>query len=113
MLEENFSPALQVVLSKWGDVVGVCYSSADPRCVVHQNLYRDCCSPPNNSVDFVDISAAVDKFTNKLGAPAKVRIDIAPNLPNKIVDFVDIPNIVDAFRGLVYPYMPPFVDPCP
>jgi hypothetical protein len=114
LLETNYSPALVVTLSKWGDVVGDCYPSNSPNCVTHPNGYKDCCGPPNNAVNFTDISAAVDKFKNALGAASKPRIDVAPRVPSRVVDFVDIPSIVDAFRGIAYPYVTPaLTDPCP
>jgi hypothetical protein len=94
--EGNYSTALPVDMSKWGDTVG----ANNP-------------ASPQGTVDFNDIVAPVDKFRNSTGAPRMSRADVAPNLPDRILDFVDIPAVVDAFRGLPYPYAgPPATDPC-
>ena len=92
-------------------MVGECYASTDPRCALLLSGYKDCCLAPNGTVNFNDISAVVDKFKNKEGAPAKARADIAPQTPQKIVDFDDISAVVEAFRGLSYPYGG--LDDCP
>jgi hypothetical protein len=88
--EADYSPALVITTSKWGDLVGEC--AVTP------------CTPPDGTVDFVDIAAIVDKFKNLPAAPIKARTDIAPDLPDRIIDFTDIPSVVEAFRGLPYPY---------
>jgi hypothetical protein len=94
--EANFSTALSVDMSKWGDTVG----ANNP-------------ASPQGAVDFNDISSIVDKFKNLPGAPTKSRADVAPDVPDQIVDFSDIPAVVDAFRGVRYPFDgPPVVDPC-
>ena len=85
--EANYSPALSIGSSKWGDIVGGNNSQ-----------------PPNGVVDFNDISSLVDKFKNSTGAPLKSQTDIAPQTPDKIIDFQDIPAVVDAFKGRPYPY---------
>ncbi len=102
--EDSYSPSLSVVQSKIGDVV------------------RDCgtlpCTPPNGVIDFVDISAVVEKFKNVPGAPRKARADvinsdISQALPDRKVDFVDISYIVDAFRNSAAdPVGPPITNPC-
>jgi hypothetical protein len=69
-------------------------------------------------VDFVDISAVVEKFKNEPSAPGKARCDIVnSNLelpyPDQIVDFADISCVVEAFRGSCCPLPgPPSDDPC-
>ncbi|MGB2987124.1 MAG: C25 family cysteine peptidase [Phycisphaerae bacterium] len=88
--ESNYSSPLTVSTSIWGDLVGNC--DVMP------------CTPPDGQVDFIDISAAVDKFRNLPGAPIKARTDIASDVPDKVVDFIDILYIVEAFRGLPYPF---------
>jgi hypothetical protein len=93
-IETNYSVAMSISTSRWGDIVGA-------------NNQQ----PPNNIVDFNDISSVVDKFKNLGGAPLKSQADVAPDTPDKIVDFVDIPSVVDAFRGRPYPYNGP--DECP
>jgi hypothetical protein len=95
--EANYSTPLPVTTSLWGDLVGDCGVSP--------------CTPPDGTVNFVDITAVVDKFKNTPGAPIKARVDLAPDVPDRIIDFSDIPLAVDAFRGLPYPFDGP--DDCP
>jgi len=103
-IPDNYSGALDVPMSPVGDIVGDC--GVTP------------CTPPQGVVDFVDISAVVDKFRNLPAAPRKARADlinseITQPLPDKKVDFVDISYCVDAFRAqaLLLPG-PPITDPC-
>jgi len=97
--ESSYSDPLTVPTSEWGDIVGHC--EIDP------------CTPPNGVVDFLDISAVVDKFRNLPGAPTKSRTDLVGSLPDLVIDFVDISSCVDAFRGLPYPFSGPDLAPCP
>jgi len=100
----NYSLPLNVTLSAIGDAVSDCGVAP--------------CTAPEGVVDFVDISAVVDKFRNLPGAPRKARVDlinsdVAQALPDKKVDFVDISYCVDAFRAQALPLPgPPAVDPC-
>lgn len=101
----DYSEPLTVPLSRSGDIVGDC--GVRP------------CTAPQGVVDFVDISACVEKFKNEPGAPRKARTDIinsdiAAPKPDQKVDFVDISCVVEAFRGseCVLPGPPP-TDPCP
>ena len=71
------------------------------------------CTPPDGTVDFIDIAALVDKFKNLPGAPIKDRTDLAGDVPDRIIDFIDISNVVDAFKGFAYPYSGPDLAPCP
>ena len=113
--ENNYSEALSIATSVWGDVVGEYFT--DPAdCMVMPSGYVDCWSPPNGAVNFDDISALVDKFNNLGGAPSKSRADIAgpaeqDGTPDRLVNFVDISYCVDAFRGL--PYLFPGPTGCP
>ena len=86
--EGSFSAPLNVPTAKWGDV-------------------RD----PFNVVNFLDISALVDKFKDKPGAIVKSRADIEPNIPNRIVNFLGISRDVDAFQGKPYPFAGPYACP--
>jgi len=88
--DAEFSLVGFIAMSRWGDVVGDC--SVTP------------CLPPDGNVDFIDISAVVDKFRNLPGAPVKARVDVSPAVPDKVIDFVDISYVVDAFRGNDYPF---------
>jgi hypothetical protein len=94
MGEDVFSLPLTVSTSRWGDLVGVA-----PIAGVWD--------PPQGVVDFVDLSALVDKFTNSPGAPSKTRTDLAYDTPDRKVDFVDISHAVGAFRGDPYPFAGP------
>lgn len=108
--EEGFTRLLHITMSEFGDVVG--------------NDCADCpCDPPNEVVDFIDITAVVDKFRNTPctpggpGVPRKARADlihsnatIAP--PDQKIDFVDISYCVEAFRGQPSPFPGPPTEPC-
>lgn len=93
----NFSAALDVQTSIWGDVVGNNFDS----------LLPGRWDPPQGVVDFNDIGTVVDKFKNLPGAPLKARVDISPNVPDLVIDFVDIGRCVDAFVGNPYPFAGP------
>ena len=73
---------------------------------------------PNGIVDFVDISAGVDRFRNSPTAPPRTWCDLGGDSPtqgvNLNMDFSDIALIVDAFRGKSYPFPGPTApNPCP
>ncbi len=93
--EANFSAALSITTSAWGD------------------LTDQFGGGPDTAADFSDISAIVDKFKNLPGAAEKPRADIAGDpfatsgAPDQYVDFTDIPYAVDAFRSLPYPFAGP------
>jgi len=100
----SYSSALAIDLSAVGDVVGDC--AVTP------------CTSPQGVVDFVDISAVVDKFRNLPSAPRKARADLLNSTvtlpsPDRKVDFVDISYCVDAFRSDAAALPgPPLTDPC-
>lgn len=94
-------PVIIATAGVWGDVVGGSYDEL-----------------PNGIVDFVDISACVDRFRNSPIAPPGTWCDVGGNNPTQGValniDFADISLVVDAFRGLGYPFSGPTApDPCP
>jgi hypothetical protein len=106
----SYSVPLSVDMTALGDVAGDC---------------ADCpCTAPDGVIDFVDISAVVEKFKNTVcepggpGVPRKARADLTnsePTLakPDHKIDFVDISYCVDAFRGEpTLPPGPPATDPC-
>ena len=78
----------------------------------------------NGVVDFLDISAVVEKFKNTHcatggpGVPRKARADlinstVALPKPDNKIDFVDISYCVDAFRGAAASLPgPSMTDPC-
>ncbi len=90
-LVDDFSAALVVTNSIWGDVVSDC--SVLP------------CGPPNNSADLpFDTVAILDKFVNLATGPIKSRCDIDPEVPNRIIDISDVTRSVDAFGANPYPF---------
>jgi len=106
----SYSAPLDVAMTIPGDVVGDC---------------ADCpCTSPNGVIDFVDISAIVEKFKNTPclpggpGVPRKAKADLINStvtfpMPDNKVDFVDISYCVDAFRGAAAALPgPPMADPC-
>jgi hypothetical protein len=100
----DYSVMLPVQLSAIGDIVGDC--GVQP------------CTSPNGVIDFVDISATVEKFKNQPTAPTKARTDVVGGnitdpIPDRKVDFVDISYVVEAFRSVAPPPPgPPASDPC-
>jgi len=99
--EDSYSTPLTVAMSRAGDILGTGPGTS-----------------PQGVIDFVDISADVDKFRNLASAPRKaqadlVNSDISQALPDLKIDFVDISYCVDAFRNQVAPLPgPPVTDPC-
>jgi Zn-dependent metalloprotease len=90
--EGLFSPPLSLVTARWGDAVGWC--GVDP------------CTAPDGRVDITtDVTAVIDKFTNRLGAPSKTRTDLAGAVPNGLVDIEDVVHALDAFLGSAYPFV--------
>ena len=87
---ERLPESFMVTTPRWGDTVG---DFTDGRW-----------TPPNNVVDFNDITATVDAFRVLPTAPPWRRCDVDPETPDGVVDFGDIPRIVDAFRSLLYPF---------
>ena len=69
------------------------------------------CTPPDGEVNFIGISAVIDKFKDLPGAPIRARTDLAGSTPDLHVDFANISRVVDAFRGEPYPFYGP--SPCP
>jgi hypothetical protein len=57
------------------------------------------------------VTAALDKFKNPAGAPAKARVNLEPSTPDPLVNIADVTYVLDAFRGFGYPFMPG-PDPC-
>ncbi len=100
----DYSDPLQVVMSTAGDVVGDCEVAP--------------CTEPQGAVDFVDISAIVEKFKGEPDAPRKARVDLINSnvdlpMPDRKIDFVDISYCVEAFRSQADPLPgPPADDPC-
>ncbi len=85
--EPNYSDAVIPDTTLWGDICGASFGA-----------------PPNDVVDFTDITAVVEKYKNTPGAPIKSRADVAGELPDQLVDFVDITYVIEAFSGSTYPF---------
>jgi len=70
-------------------------------------------NPPSETTqpDFIDVSAAVDRFRASPNSPDFTYADLDPQVPNQDVNFTDVSRVVDAFRGIPYPWPPP--SPCP
>ena len=64
---------------------------------------------PWGDVSFLDISAVVDRFRNRPGAPPVAQVDLYSAMTDGVIDFRDIAATVDAFKGSAYP----FGVPCP
>jgi len=64
---------------------------------------------PFGTVNFLDISALVDKFKGLPSAPSKLRSLLRGNIPpvGEAVNFLDISLCVDAFKGLPYAHSGP------
>lgn len=88
-----YSSALNVPTAVWGDALPPFGSVADR----------------NNQPNFIDIAGVVEKFRDAVGAPAKARTQLQPNLvdPAQDVGFNDISTDVEGFRGLGYPFAGP------
>lgn len=99
-LESNYSLALPMYPSAWGDVCGPGQVGA-------------CTDPPDGTVDVQnDVLGVLDKFAN-VNALEKTRADIAPQAPDLLVDvFTDVLYCLDAFTGAPFPFTPG-ADPCP
>ncbi|MGD2110307.1 MAG: CRTAC1 family protein [Phycisphaerae bacterium] len=101
--ESSYSDPLTIHTSALGDVVGDC--GVVP------------CTAPQGVIDFIDISAVVEKFKNADAAIQKARADVINNTttlspPDRAVDFVDIASVVDAFRAAP-PTLPGPQNHCP
>ncbi len=88
------APLVLSTTAVWGDIVGA----------TTQQL-------PNGDVNFIDISALVDRFKDVFGSPLRTWCDLSPNQPtqgvNLNIDFSDISSVVDSFRGASYPFPGP------
>ncbi len=98
--EDNYSPALPVTTSIWGDCV--------------KDLATEPARPPDGSVGVTtDVTGVLEKFKNISGKQplTSVRADVAPKiLDMKIGISDDVTLVLDAFKGHKYP-PPPFGDP--
>lgn len=68
-------------------------------------------APPNNVVNFQDVSGIVQAFLGNPNAPILPRADLNPSVPDRIVNFLDIATAVGAFQGKPYPFAGPSTCP--
>jgi len=61
----------------------------------------------------IDVTNAINKFTNRPGAPPKAIAQVQPNAPepNEDINAIDIVTVVDNQRGFGYTYSGPCVCP--
>lgn len=93
--EQNFSEALVLPTSAWGDAVGVFDGGAGAW------------TAPNGTVDVAfDVVALLDKFANRPGAPIKARADLEPAIIDFKINITDVTRALDAFAGQPFPFLP-------
>ena len=93
----NFSSPLSIETSEFGNIAGPFDTKS--------GFWRE--PEAEGNVDIVvDVIAAIQKFSNRPGAPSKVRADVEPSVPDFRINILDIVHILDAFRGLPYPFEP-------
>lgn len=78
---DNVSIYAEATTRAWGDVVS-----------------------PFGVVNFLDVSAVVNRFRNNPQAPSVAQCDLQPATPDYLVNFGDISSVVDALKGFAYPY---------
>jgi hypothetical protein len=109
--EASYSAGKTVQQVRWGDLAGPFDSTS--------NYYT---APEGTSTSVsitIDITAALNKFGNRSGAPIKARADVEPCVADLKINIPDVSRLLDAFRGLAYPFAPgqaafgcPSMDPC-
>jgi hypothetical protein len=93
--ETNYSPALSVATSAWGDPVKDCTTFP--------------CGPPDGITGIVDVTAILDKWKNLQGGILKVRADLEGSpagdhrIPGQAINITDVTYCLGAFLGETYP----------
>ncbi len=108
-LGDPFSYSQPVVVSqyKFGDMAGPFDFSG--------GYYT---SPEGNNVGIgTDVTAILNKFSNRPGAPSKPRADLEPCRLDSKINISDVNQALNGFRNLPYPFAPgsgncPSLDPC-
>ena len=77
----------------WGDVVGE-YTGQE-------------WTPPDGSVDFLDVVAIVHAFQAREPVPHWTRADLDGEVPNAIINMTDVLRVLYAFMGMPYPFSEP------
>jgi hypothetical protein len=93
--EGSFSAPKVVTQQRWGDMAGPFdptggyYVAADGVVSIT-----------------IDVTAILNKFGNRPGAPIKARSDVEPCIQDLKVNISDVSRDLDAFRNLAFPYRP-------
>ncbi len=82
------TPPATATMNRWGDLVGW----------IPTGGYTDA----DGDVTAIDISALVDGFKHKIGAPPLYALDLFGCTPNQLIDAIDVVGVVDAFKGFEY-----------
>jgi hypothetical protein len=93
--EGHYSDPLVIVNPRWGDLSG----SFDTGSFTYVG--------PDGTVGITtDVVAALNKFSNRPGSPAKTRCDVEPAAVDQKINLADVTRVLDGFRGLPYPFQP-------
>jgi hypothetical protein len=70
-------------------------------------------TPPLTQPNALDVTDAVNKFRNLVGAPSKLVAQVQPNFPdpNSDINAIDVVTVVDNVRGFGYTYSGPCACP--
>ncbi len=104
---DEYSDAATVVQTKYGDMAGP-YDPSGP--------YYTTAEGANVGVG-TDVTAILNKFGNRPGAPNKARADMEPCKLDHKINIGDVNEALNGFRNLAYRFAPgtgscPSVDPC-
>lgn len=91
-VESNFSAPLAVTMTHWGDTLGNC--STIP------------CSPPDGTVNIIDVVGILGRFISDPDSIIKTRADIEPATPDRVINISDVLFSLGAFSGVPYPFLP-------
>ncbi len=103
----NYSAPITPLQNRYGDMAGPFDFSG--------GYYT---SPEGNNVGITtDVTAILNKFANRPGAPIKPRADLEPCRLDSKINISDVNQALNAFRNLPYPFAPgsgncPSLDPC-
>ncbi len=104
---DNYSAATQVLQTKYGDMAGP-FDPSGPYYTAAEG---------NNIGVGTDVTAILNKFANRPGAPIKPRADLEPCQLDSKINISDVTLALNGFRGLNYPFAPGTgncanLDPC-
>ncbi len=96
--EGRYSSPRDVTTTRWGDCCGSFVGGTWP--------------PPDGRVDItVDVTAVLEKFSNRTTAAQKARTDVEPAGLDLKINISDVTRVLDAFRSIPFPFAPD-ADPC-